>query len=59
MTLSLKFETGLKELKADLSEIADLKDQVSAHDAKIAALQARIRSVPKQHPHPPTNQWET
>jgi hypothetical protein len=47
MTLCLKFEAGLKELKANLSEIADLKDQISTHDAKIAALQARIRSVPK------------
>jgi hypothetical protein len=29
MTLSLKFEAGLKELEADLSEIPDLKEQIS------------------------------
>jgi hypothetical protein len=46
MSLPLKFEAGLKELKVDLSEIADLKDQILSHDAKIAALQARIRGTP-------------
>jgi hypothetical protein len=57
--LSIKFEAGLRELKVDLlSEISDLKDQISSHDAKIAALQARIRGTPKQFQPTPSNQWE-
>jgi hypothetical protein len=37
--ISLKFELGLKTLKADLlEEMANLKDKISNQDSKIAAL---------------------
>jgi hypothetical protein len=37
--ISLRFELGLKTLKADLlEEMANLKDKISNQDSKIAAL---------------------
>jgi hypothetical protein len=45
--VALKFELGLKELKADLGEIVTLRDHITAQDTKIASLQARLRALPK------------
>jgi hypothetical protein len=45
--VALKFELGLKELKADLGEIVILRDHITAQDTKIASLQARLRAPPK------------
>jgi hypothetical protein len=45
--ISLKFELGLKTLKAGLlEEMANLKDKISNQDSKIAVLQACLRSSP-------------
>jgi hypothetical protein len=45
--VALKFELGLKELKADLGEIVILRDHITAKDTKIASLQARLRAPPR------------
>jgi hypothetical protein len=52
--ISLKLELGLKTLKADLlEEMANLKDEISNQDSKIAALQARLQSSPTPAVNPP------
>jgi hypothetical protein len=46
--VALKFELGLKELKAGLlGEIVISRDHITAQDTKIASLQARLRAPPK------------